>query len=189
MSAPAWFETRDSRTVYEGFSHVRVDTVATPDGQTVDREVVVHTDAVAMVPVTSAGEVLLLRQYRQTLRGYLLEVPAGKMDVTDEPPQDTAARELREEIHRSAGRWRHLTTFHNSAGWTTERTFVYLAQDLTDVGAPEGFQPRAEEADMEVVGVPFDVALERVHRGELTDAKTVIGLLLSAPYVSGENAV
>ena len=180
MTAPAWFQTRASRTVYEGFSTVRLDTVLTPSGEEVEREVVVHTDAVAIVPITAESEVLLLRQYRQPLGRYLLELPAGKLDVPGEPPETTARRELQEEVHRTAERWQHLTTFHNSAGWSTERTHVYLARDLQEVGPPDGFEADSEEADMEVVVVPFDVALARMHQGELTDAKTVVGLALAA---------
>lgn len=180
MSDPAWFHTRASRAVYEGFSTVRIDTVVTPSGDEMEREIVIHTDAVAIVPVTAAGEVVLLRQYRQPVERYLLEVPAGKMDVPDEPPEVTAARELHEEVHHTAERWDHLVTFHNSAGWTTERTHVFLARDLHEVEPPDDFQPHGEEADMEVVVVPFAAALDRVHRGGLTDAKTVIGLLLAA---------
>ncbi len=180
---PAWFDTRASRTVHEGFSTVRIETVATPSGGTMEREIVDHVDAVAIVPVTAAGDVLLLKQYRQPVRAYLLEVPAGKLDVPDEEPERTAQRELREEVHHTADTLTHLITFHNSAGWNTERTHVYLATGLTSVGPPDGFVAEAEEADMEVVALPFAVAAERVRRGELTDAKTVIGILLAEPHV------
>jgi 8-oxo-dGDP phosphatase len=183
MGESAWFDTRDSRVVHEGFSTVRIETVATPDGSVVEREVVVHTDAVAIVPMTDTGEVLLLRHYRQPVRQYLLEVPAGKMDVPGEDPEGTAQRELQEEIHHRAENLRHLTTFHNSAGWTTERTHVFLATGLSDAPPPADFSPDAEESDMEVVALPFDVAVERVRRGELTDAKTAIGLLLAERHL------
>ncbi len=182
-SIPAWFQIEDERTVHEGFSTVRIETVATPDGRTVEREIVVHDDAVAIVPMTDRGEVLLLKQYRQPLRTYLLEIPAGKMDVPGEEPAATAQRELREEIHHEAGKLRWLTTFHNSAGWTTERTFVYLATDLREAAPPEDFAPDVEEADMEVVALPVDVALEQVRTGTLTDGKTIVGLLLAADHL------
>jgi 8-oxo-dGDP phosphatase len=179
----SWFDTRSTRTVHEGFSTVRIETVATPDGGVVEREVVEHANAVAVVPLNAAGEVLLLKHYRQPVRSYMLEVPAGKMDVDGEVPEATAQRELQEEIHHRASSFRHLTTFHNSAGWTTERTHVFLGTGLTAAPPPDGFEPDAEEADMEVVALPFGVALDRVRRGELTDAKTVIGILLAAEHV------
>lgn len=183
MAEAAWFDTRDSKVVHDGFSTVRIETVVTPNGDTVEREVVAHTDAVAVVPMTATGEVLLLRHYRQPVRQYLLEIPAGKMDVPGEDPEGTAQRELREEIHHGADELHHLITFHNSAGWTTERTHVYLATGLSDAPPPEDFSPDAEEADMEVVALPFEVAVEQVRRGDLTDAKTVIGLLLAERHL------
>jgi 8-oxo-dGDP phosphatase len=183
MGEAAWFVTQDSRIAYDGFSTVRVETVATPDGTTVEREVVEHTDAVAVVPMTDTGEVLLLRHYRQPVRQYLLEIPAGKMDEPGEDPEATAQRELREEVHHRARDLHHLVTFHNSAGWTTERTHVYLATGLSDAPPPEDFSPEAEEADMEVVALPFDAAVDQVRRGELTDAKTALGLLLAEGHL------
>lgn len=185
MSEAAWFETIGSETRYEGFSTVVVDRVRTPDGATVEREIVHHDDAVAIVPVLDDGRVLLLKQYRQPLRAHLLEIPAGKMDVADETPQQVAARELAEETAHAARSWTHLTTFHNSAGWTTERTHVYLATGVHPTATPDGFTPQAEEAAMELV--PFRAAdlLEAVRAGELTDAKTVVGVLLAAPHLPG----
>lgn len=180
---PAWFETRDAEVVYTGYSTVRVETVALPSGDETVREVVVHDDAVAMVPVTDAGDVLLLRQYRQPLRRYLLEIPAGTLDVDGEEPEAAARRELREEVQHDARSWTPLTTFHNSAGWSTERTHVYLATGLRVAELPDGFHLEAEEADMEVVALPFSAALEMVRDGTLTDAKTVVGLLLAEPHV------
>ncbi len=179
---PAWFQTQESRTAYEGFSTVRVDTVVTPDGSAVEREIVEHDDAVAIVPLTDAEEVLLLKQYRQPVQAYLLELPAGTMDVDGERPEQTAQRELQEEVHHRAERFEWLTTFHNSAGWSTERTHVFLGTGLSLAPPPDAFEAKAEEADMEVVTIPIDAALNLVRRGEITDAKTVIGLLLAEAH-------
>lgn len=180
---PAWFETRDVRVVHEGYSTVRVETVILPSGEATIREVVDHDDAVAIVPITDTGDVLLLRQYRQPVRGYVLEIPAGTLDVAGEEPEAAARRELREEIQHEARSWTALTTFHNSAGWSTERTHVYLATGLSLTGLPDGFELEAEEADMEVVTFPFAAALEMARDGTLTDAKTVVGLILAEPHV------
>lgn len=180
---PSWFETNDSRVVHAGYSTVRIDTVGLPGGGQATREVVEHDDAVAIVPVTDAGDVLLLRQYRQPLGRYILEVPAGTLDVDGEEPEACARRELREEIQHEAATWTWLTTFHNSAGWSTERTHVYLATGLQLSEPPDGFEPDAEEADMEVVALPFEAAREMAHDGTLTDAKSVIGILLADLHV------
>lgn len=179
----SWFETRSSEVVHDGFSRVRVDRVLLPDGTEGTREVVEHRDAVAMVPVTSDGGVLLVKQYRHALGGDLLEIPAGILDHQEEPPEVAAQRELIEEIGRRAGRLRHLVTFANSAGWTDEHTHVYLATELTPAAPPADFRPEAEEAAMEVVRFEVADAIELARTGRLTDAKTLVGLLLAAPHL------
>ncbi len=176
----AWFVTTSSRYVYDGFSRVRIDEIRTPDGDVVEREVVEHTDAVTVIPLTDDGEVVLLRQYRHAVGGDLLEAPAGTLDVDDEDPADAARRELREEAGHDVASLTHLTTFHNSAGWCDERTHVYLGAGAAPAEPPAGFTPSAEEAHLEVVRLPLDAALTAVRDGVIVDAKTVIGVLLAA---------
>lgn len=176
----SWFEVKSSRVVHDGWSRVRVDEVAMPDGSVSDREVVEHTSAVAVVPLMDDGTVVLLRQYRHAVGGYLLEIPAGILDVEAEPEPDAAQRELAEEVGLRAGRLDHLTTFWNSAGWCDERTHVYLGRELVEAERPDGFVLEAEEADMEVVRLPLDDAVAAVRDGSITDAKTVVGLLMAA---------
>lgn len=179
----SWYETLSSETVYDGYSTVRRDELRMPDGTTGVREYVDHDDAVAMVPVMSDGSVLLLKQYRHPLGRYLLEIPAGKLDQQGEEPAAAAQRELREEVGYAAGNLHELTRFHNSAGWTTETTTVYLATELSEQPAPDGFEPTGEEADMEIVRIPLLDAVEQARRGSLTDAKTILGLLLAADHL------
>lgn len=173
------FETLSSEDRYVGFSTVRVETVRTPDGSEVEREIVRHDDAVAIVAVTEHGEVLLLRQYRQPLRDHVLEIPAGKLDVEGESPPQAAARELAEETGYQAPSLEHLVTFVNSAGWTDERTHVYLATDVRRGDPPEGFEAADEEADMELVHLGLTEAIDAARRGQITDAKSLVGLLLA----------
>jgi 8-oxo-dGDP phosphatase len=180
VSGPSWYRTLDVREVYRGRASVRIETVRTPDGQDVERELVSQFDAVAVVPITVRGDVLLLRQYRHVVGGYLLELPAGVLDVPDEDPEAAARRELAEEVQHDAGVLEHLLTFHNSAGWSDERTHLYLARDVVPGQAPSGFEATAEEADMEVVALALDDAIAAARAGELTDAKTALGLLLAA---------
>jgi 8-oxo-dGDP phosphatase len=181
MSDTAWFQTVASRIAHEGYSTVRLDTVRMPDGSESDREVVEHDDAVAIVPITATGEVLLLRQYRHAVGRYVLEVPAGKLDVAGESVEEAAHRELAEELAYEAATFEPLVTFLNSAGWTDERTHVLLATGCTPGRAPDGFTPEAEEADMEVVPMAVADALEAARTGVIVDSKTLIGLLLAAP--------
>lgn len=181
-ASSAWFQVRDSRVVYDGWSTVRVDTVAMPDGTVVDREIVEHTSAVAVVPLYADGSVVLLRQFRQPVGGHLLEIPAGILDVDGESLEDAAQREMAEEVGLRAGRMDHLTTFWNSAGWCDEQTHVFLARDLDEADAPDGFVAEAEEADMEIVRLPLGTVVEAVAAGEITDAKTIVGILLAARH-------
>jgi 8-oxo-dGDP phosphatase len=180
----AWFETLASREVYSGFSTIRIDTVRTPDGAEMDREIVERVDAVAVVAVDDRGRILLLKQYRQPVGAYLLEIPAGLLDVDGEEPEAAARRELAEEIQHEAQVFRHLITFVNSAGWATERTHVYLAEGARPTPMPEGFVPKAEEADMEVVPMAAADVFEAVREGSIVDAKTVIGLLLAEAHLT-----
>lgn len=179
MSAADGFETLAVDERYVGRSTVRIETVRTPAGEEVEREIVAHDDAVAVVPVTVDGEVVLLRQYRQALRSYVLEIPAGTLDVDGESPMQAAARELAEETGYHATDLQHLVTFDNSSGWTDERTHVYLARGVTVEGSPEGFEAAHEEADMSLLHLGLDEALAAARGGEISDAKTLIGLLLT----------
>ena len=175
------YEVVESHRAYDGeLSRVRVDRVRMPDGQVVSREVVEHPDAVAVVAVDAEGNVVLVRQYRHPLGGHLLEIPAGKCDVDGEDPVSTAHRELIEEVGLAARDLTELIRFRNSGGWADEETTVYLATGLSEAHPPEGFTAEAEEASIEIQKVPLSEAVGRAQRGELADAKTVIGVLLAA---------
>lgn len=179
-SAENGFAVAASTVTHEGvLTTMRVDTVRMPDGGTVEREIAERPNAVAMVPLTDTGEVVLVRQYRHAVGRYELEIPAGLLDVEGEPEDDAAQRELAEEIGVTAAVLRRLTCFHNSSGWSDEATIVYLATGLRDA-AIDGYVAEAEEADMTIVRMRLDDALAAVLRGEISDAKTVIGLLFVA---------
>lgn len=175
------FAVTSSQVTHEGMlTTLRVDMVQMPNGESAEREIAHRPDAVAMVPVTAGGEVILVRQYRHATGGHMLEVPAGLLDVDGEDEAQAAQRELAEEIGVTAGTLQRVLRFHNSSGWSDEATIVYVATDLHDAAPPEDFEAEAEEADMEVLRMPLTDAIAAVQRGEITDAKTVIGLLYVA---------
>lgn len=147
-----------------------------PDGSTFERDVVRHPGAVSVVPVLDDGTVVLVRQYRAPVDAMVLEIPAGKRDVTDEPPEETARRELIEEVGLSPGRLEHLAMFHNSIGFCDEESHVFLGTELTP--APMDRQG-VEEAHMEIVHVALADTPAMIADGRITDAKTVIGLSLA----------
>lgn len=151
-----------------------------PDGSRFTRDVVRSPGAVAAVPLHWSSDgvptVTMVRQYRAPLDQYVLEIPAGMRDVADEPAEQTAARELVEEVGLEPGRLVPLTRFSPSVGMTDAELHVYLALDLQrvdrDVHGPE-------ESHMDVVELPLDDAVAMVVSGEIHDAKTIIGLLLA----------
>jgi 8-oxo-dGDP phosphatase len=151
--------------------------VTDPDGRTHEREVVHHPGAVAVVPLHEDGSVTLVTQYRAALDLELVEIPAGLRDVEGEPERETAIRELAEEAGLAADEVQHLASFHNSPGFCDERVTIFLATGLRPV-ADDRQGP--EEQHMTVTVVPLDEALTMVDDGRITDAKTVIGLLLAA---------
>ncbi len=168
---------RRTTRIYAGqVVNLRVDEVELPSGRLVKREIVEHRGAVAIVPLTATREVLLVRQFRRAAARDLLEVPAG----TIEPGESVAAaleRELAEEVGMRANQVEHLCSFFPSPGFLTEEVHVYLAQDLH----PHRLQ--GDEEDLTVIRLALGEATALVARGEIRDAKSIIGLLVAAQRV------
>lgn len=154
--------------------NVRVDRVLLPDGRMSTREVVEYSGAVAVVPLTETFEVIMVRQYRHPVGRELLEIPAGKIEAGEEP-EACARRELAEEVGLQAGRLEFISRFYPTPGFANELTHLYLARELT----PGAASPDDGEF-LEVVRLPFAEALKMVLRGEICDAKTICGLLLTS---------
>jgi len=181
-SEAAWFETLQQNVVYQGYSTVRLDEVLTPDGVIVEREVVTRQDAVAVVAVTAQEQIILVRQYRHAVESYMLEIPAGKVDVAGETVREAVIRELHEEAFYNVDGLHHLTTFHNSVGWTNERTYLFYASQAKPTPPPLNFRAEAEEAHMEIVLLDFDEAVAAVEMQVIRDAKTALGILLAQKF-------
>jgi ADP-ribose pyrophosphatase len=164
-----------SKEVFRGrVFEVSVDTIA-EGGITYDREVVHHPGSAVIIPLFDDGTVGLVRQYRHPAVKYLLEIPAGTLDG-NESPEEGAVRELKEELGCTAGRIEKLSEFFVSPGFCEEKMWLYLATDLTETA-----QQLEEDELLDVVRIPFSRALEMISTGEIEDAKTIIGLLLTAP--------
>ena len=172
------FRKLAERSVHQGhLISVAIGTFATPDGEEFERDVVHHPGAVSVVPVLDEGTtVLMVRQYRAAIDRDLLEIPAGKRDVKDEAPEVTARRELEEEVGMRAGRIEKLAEFYNSPGFCDEHSFVFMALDLEqcDVSA-QG----VEEHHMTIERIPLDDVPRMIADGQITDAKSIIGLCLA----------
>ena len=147
------------------------------------REVVGHPGGAAVVPIYDDGTTALVSQYRHPTRKYVLELPAGKLDP-GERPEETAARELEEELGVVPGRLELLSEFYTTPGFCAERLWVFMATGLRET------ERRHEDDEIiEVVRLPFAGALERVASGEVEDAKTIIGLLLAARRLNFKSQV
>ena len=168
-----------SRVVHRGaYIEVRVDDIVTPDGRRSTRDIVGHPGAVAIVAVDADDRVLLVRQFRLAAGRALLEIPAGTLDrETDgslEDPALAAPRELEEETGYRAGTWRHLGAFWTAPGFATELMHLYLAMDL--VPAHEDRLGPDEDERLELERVPWRDAVAMAERGEIADAKSLVGL-------------
>lgn len=165
-------KTISTERVFEGrMIGLRVDTVALPNGATATREVVEHPGAVAVIALTGRGDLLMVRQYRHPAGEILLEIPAGKRDH-GEDPLTCARRELEEETGYSARRWKPLFSYFTTPGFSDELIHIIMATDLE-----RGDAHPDEEEFIEAATVPVPEALRMVYRGEIRDAKTIIGVL------------
>jgi 8-oxo-dGTP pyrophosphatase MutT (NUDIX family) len=154
---------------------VRVDRIASPDGRTDTREVVEHPGAVAALVIDQEGAVLLVDQWRHAIGGRLVEVPAGKYDVSGEHVEDALRRELAEELRVEGGTLTWLTTFYTTPGWSDEVVDLFLAEGVRPISG-DGPEPDWEEAGMEVVRLPFDEALALAAGRPPGDSKTLVAL-------------
>lgn len=143
-----------------------------PDGRDATRQWVKHAGSVVIAAVTAEREVILVRQWRLPAGQALWELPAGRREPGEDPLVG-AQRELAEETGFRARCWRLLARFFASPGYTSEHKWLYLAQDLQPVER----RPDPDE-DITVRAVPLDEALAMAERGEIVDAKTLIGLLV-----------
>lgn len=161
------------------------DTVRFPDGSVTEEfDICRHPGASAIVPFMSDPEgdnpqLLLLRQYRYAAGGYIYEIPAGRLDA-GESPADCAARELKEETGCSAERIVPLTTMFTTPGFTDELIHLYLATGLT-----HGEANREADEFVDIVIMSLSEALELIRTGEIVDAKTCLGILYAAGFMTG----
>jgi ADP-ribose pyrophosphatase len=167
----------------------RVDTVELPDGSRSTRDIAAHPGAVAMVAIDPDGQVLLVRQWRHAIGRALLEIPAGSLDRhedgTVEDHGAAAARELEEETGYRAGRWRHLGSFYSAPGFTSELLHVYLATELEP--AHEGRLGPDPDEKLELERMPLADAIALADRGQIQDAKSLVGLLWVSQLRAGED--
>ncbi len=174
----------ESTQAFRGkFLDVRRDTVRLPDGKATGREYIVHPGAVMIVPLLDKGRLLMERQFRHPMGRVMLEFPAGKLDP-NESPLACAKRELLEETGYTASEWAHAGVLHNAIAYSTEGIEIFFAR-----GLKAGERQLDEGEFLEVVAHTATELDAMAVNGELTDAKTLIGLLWLTRWQDGEWAL
>jgi len=167
-----------SQTVASGgMLTVRRDQVRLPNGNTSQREYVIHPGAVVVVPILPNGNVILEKQFRYPLHQVFIELPAGKIDA-DEDILLTGQRELLEETGYSASEWVKLGYQHPCIGYSNEVIHIYLARELC-----AGEHQRDDDESLIVFEAPFEQCLGMIHNGEITDGKTIVALFFAEKYL------
>jgi ADP-ribose pyrophosphatase len=157
-----------SREVFKGvLLHAFSDEVSLPDGRHAIREVIRHTGAVCVVPLTDKGEVITVSQFRYPHKQILLEIPAGKLDSKQEDPLEAAKRELREETGAIAGKIVELGLLYTTPAFVDEVIHMYLATDLTFTE-----QDLDDDENLAVDRIPLDEFADMILAGKVPDAKT-----------------
>jgi ADP-ribose pyrophosphatase len=161
------------------FLDVRRDRVALPDGSHAEREYIVHPGAVMVVPLLGDDRVVVERQWRYPMARAMLEFPAGKLE-SGEPVLECAVRELAEETGYRAREWARAGVLHNAISYSTEGIEVWFARGL------EAGDRKLDVGEfLDVLDLAIDEVDEAARRGEITDAKTLVGLLWLANWRAG----
>ena len=157
--------------------NVRQDRLRAPDGQELTYTVIEKPAAVWVVPLTPAGELVLINQYRYPIGAWCLEVPAGNVEPNFSP-QQMAARELREEIGGEAQRWEHVADFYTMNGIGDERATVFAA-----LGVQLGTPHREPTEHIVRHAVPLEKALTLARSGAVQDGPSALAILLAEPIL------
>lgn len=152
---------------------VHRDTIILPNKKKATREVVDHPGAIAVVPILDDGRIVMVKQYRYPIKEITLEIPAGKLDM-DEDPLDCVVRELREETGYEAKHIEKLTSIYTAPGFSNEIIHIYVAKELTmKETCPD------EDEFIDVIAYKREEIKTKIANGTINDAKTLVGLLLA----------
>ncbi len=177
-------ESISSDIVFKGqLLEVRRDEAALPNGKTGIREWINHPGAVCCIPILPDGKIGMIKQYRYAVKQEMIELPAGKLDK-NERPEDCALRELEEEIGYRANNLTLLTNIHPAIGFTNENMWVYLAEGLTKTES--NFD---SDEFIELIPKKLEDAIDMVWSGEITDVKTIIGLLWTKRVMNSKGII
>lgn len=174
-------KTMKSEKIYEGkIVNLRIDTVELPDKKYSKREIVEHPGGVGIITIINNNSLVLVKQYRKAVEDFLWEIPAGKLEVNEEP-RETAIRELSEETGYEAKKLTYITEFYTSPGYCNEKIHLFLAQDLVEVDS----KPDPGEF-IEKAIVSLDDCQKMLDRGEIIDSKTIIAIYYARQFLQSK---
>jgi 8-oxo-dGTP pyrophosphatase MutT (NUDIX family) len=172
------FELIKSEILLQGRAFkVKRDYLKTPNGDETKLEIIEHGGSVVLVPIDNERNLLLVRQYRHAAQQDLLELPAGTR-YEDEPFEECAAREIREETGMEAGKLQKVGDFYLAPGYSTEFMVVFLATELKDNPLQADF-----DEFLQVEKIPVNKAVELFQSGKMLDAKSLAAWLLAKPHL------
>jgi ADP-ribose pyrophosphatase len=161
------------------------DTIQIPNGNIAKWDFIKHNGAAAVVPVDERGRLIMVRQYRNALDRYTLEIPAGGLNGPDEPTEDAASRELAEETGYRAGKIELLLSIRTTVAFCNEKIDIYVATELTP-----GKQHLDEDEYVDVKAYELDELVNMVFSGKIEDSKTVAAILAyKEKYCSGKQEI
>ncbi|MBS7656243.1 NUDIX hydrolase [Candidatus Bathyarchaeota archaeon] len=172
-------EVVSSKIIYEGkILKVKLDKVKLPNSYITVREIVEHPNAVALIPITSDGKIIMVNQYRHSAKEVLLELPAGTIE-NGEQPEECAKRELLEETGYEAKELKRLFSCYLAPGYSTEFIHIFLAKNLI-------YKEQKPEFDEQIKVVELNLkdALRKIEEGEIKDAKTICSLLFFSTFLN-----
>lgn len=174
-------KTMKSEKVYEGkILNLRIDTVELPDKKYSKREIVEHPGAVSIIPINENNEVYLVKQYRKAIDKEILEIPAGKIEIGEEP-KDCAIRELKEETGLEAESIDYMFEFYTSPGFSNEKMYLFIAKGLIKGEAT----PDTDEY-IDIEKIHLDELINMVKNGQISDSKTLVGILMAEKTINEE---
>ncbi|HSH37070.1 NUDIX hydrolase [Schnuerera sp.] len=172
-------KTMKSEKIYEGkIVNLRIDTVELPDKKYSKREIIEHPGSVGIVPITEDGSIIMVEQFRKPVEKTLLEIPAGKIEITEEP-KETALRELIEETGCIAKKMEYIFEFYTSPGFSDEKIYLFLATELEF-----GMEEPSEGEYIKVKKMKIDDLINMVNKGEINDSKTIISIFFAEKYIN-----
>ncbi len=148
------------------------DTMQIPNGNIAKWDFIKHKGAAAVVPIDEQGRLIMVRQYRNALERYTLEIPAGGLQTPEEPTRDAAARELSEETGYHCDQLELLLSIRTTVAFCNEKIDIYVAEHLTP-----GKQHLDEDEYVQVKAYPLEELVDKIYAGEIQDSKTVAAIL------------